>query len=121
MKYRDLREFLDILEKKKQLKRIGIEIDPFLEITEISDRVLRQQGPALFFSNPKQATIPIITNLFGTKERVALGLGLNDPQEIKDLGKILAFLKEPEPPKGLKDAFEKWPLFKKAFNMSPKL
>lgn len=120
MKYADLREFLTMLEQKNQLKRIKQSIDPFLEMTEISDRTLRRQGPALLFENPKHSTIPIVTNLFGTPERVALGMGRGSLQDLRELGELLALLKEPEAPKSLKEAWQKLPIFKQVFTMSPK-
>ena len=75
MKYRDLRDFIDQLEKLGELKRIKQEVDPYLEITEISDRTLRKGGPALLFENPKGSDVPLLANLFGTPKRVALGMG----------------------------------------------
>lgn len=120
MKYADLRDFIKLLEQKKQLKRIQLPIDPYLEITEICDRTLQQQGPALLFESPKNSKIPVLANLFGTPERVALGMGQDSLQSLRELGELLAFLKEPELPKGLKDAWDKLPIFKQVFNMSPK-
>ncbi|MFN3918908.1 MAG: 4-hydroxy-3-polyprenylbenzoate decarboxylase [Methylohalobius sp.] len=121
MPYRDLRDFLQLLERKNQLKRISLEIDPYLEITEICDRTLKAQGPALLFEHPKGSKIPLLGNLFGTVERVALGMGAESVEALREVGKLLAFLKEPEPPKGMQDAWEKWPLFKKVLSMAPKL
>lgn len=120
MKYKDLRDFIQLLEQKNQLKRIQLPIDPYLEMTEICDRTLQQQGPALLFESPKNFTIPVLANLFGTPERVALGMGQPSLESLRELGKLLAFLKEPEPPKGLKDAWNKLPIFKQVFNMQPK-
>ncbi|MDP4530249.1 4-hydroxy-3-polyprenylbenzoate decarboxylase [Alkalimonas delamerensis] len=120
MKYKDLRDFIHQLEQRGQLKRITVEVDPVLEMTEIADRTLRAGGPALLFENPKGSKIPVLANLFGTPERVALGMGQEDVSALREVGKLLAFLKEPEPPKGLKDAFSKLPIFKQVLNMSPK-
>ncbi|WP_054113116.1 4-hydroxy-3-polyprenylbenzoate decarboxylase [Marinagarivorans algicola] len=117
----DLREFIALLEHKKLLKRITRPIDPNLEMTEICDRTLRAGGPALLFENPIGFTTPVLGNLFGTPERVALGMGKDDVAALKDIGELLAFLKEPEPPKGLKEAWQKLPLFKQALNMGPKI
>lgn len=117
----DLRAFLELLEKRGELKRIRAEIDPYLEMTEISDRTLRRQGPALLFENPKGSSIPVLTNLFGTPTRVALGMGQENADALRDIGRLLAYLKEPEPPKGVKDAWSKLPLFKQVINMAPKL
>ncbi|MGE0081842.1 MAG: 4-hydroxy-3-polyprenylbenzoate decarboxylase [Thiohalomonadaceae bacterium] len=120
MKYKDLRDFLDKLEAMGELKRIRAEVDPHLEMTEISDRVLRAGGPALLFENPKGFDVPVLTNLFGTPQRVALGMGEDSVDALREVGKTLAFLKEPEPPKGMKDAWEKLPVFKQVLNMAPK-
>ena len=123
MRYTDLRDFIAQLERLGQLKRIKAEVDPHLEMTEICDRVLRAGGPAILFENPKGHSVPVLANLFGTPERVALGMGesADDWQgALREVGKLLAFLKEPEPPKGLKDAWEKLPIFKQVLNMSPK-
>ena len=120
MKYNDLRDFITQLEKKGLLKRISVEVDPYLEITEICDRTLKQQGPALLFENVKNSSVPILANLFGTPERVAMGMGEEKVEALREVGKLLAFLKEPDPPKGLKDAWEKMPVFKQVLNMAPK-
>lgn len=121
MKYRDLRDFIDQLEALGELKRIKQEVDPYLEVTEISDRVLRMGGPALLFENPKGSNIPILTNLFGTPRRVALGMGQQSTDALREVGQLMAYLKEPDPPKGFKDALEKLPIFKQVLNMGPKV
>ena len=121
MKYKDLRDFIAQLEKQGELKRIAVEVDPYLEMTEICDRVLKQGGPAILFENPKNSAIPVLCNLFGTPKRVAMGMGANEVSELRGIGELLAYLKEPEPPKGMKDAFEKIPVFKQVLNMAPKL
>jgi 4-hydroxy-3-polyprenylbenzoate decarboxylase len=121
MKYRDLRDFIELLEQRGELKRIKTEVSPHLEITEICDRTLRAGGPALLFENPKGYDIPLLGNLFGTPERVALGMGEESVTALREVGKLLAFLKEPEPPKGFKDAWEKLPIFKQVLNMGPKV
>ncbi|EIW88389.1 3-octaprenyl-4-hydroxybenzoate carboxy-lyase [Alishewanella agri BL06] len=120
MKYKDLRDFIAQLEQRGELVRISQPVDPVLEMTEIADRTLRGGGPALLFENPKGFTIPVLANLFGTPKRVALGMGQDEVSALREVGKLLAFLKEPEPPKGLKDAFSKLPIFKQVLNMSPK-
>ena len=120
MKYKDLRDFITQLEQRGELVRISQPVDPVLEMTEIADRTLRGGGPALLFENPKGYTIPVLANLFGTPKRVALGMGQDEVSALREVGKLLAFLKEPEPPKGLKDAFSKLPIFKQVLNMSPK-
>jgi 4-hydroxy-3-polyprenylbenzoate decarboxylase len=121
MKYRDLRDFIAQLEKIGELKRIAMPVSSYLEMTEICDRVLRAQGPALLFENVVGHKIPVLANLFGTPRRVALGMGEEDIQALREVGKLLAYLKEPEPPKGLKDAWEKWPVLKQVLSMSPKV
>ena len=121
MKYHDLRDFLTQLEQIGELRRVRPEIDTRFEMTEICDRVLRNAGPAILFENPKGHSMPVLGNLFGTPRRVALGMGQESVDALREVGKLLAFLKEPEPPKGLKDAWEKFPVFKQVLNMSPKI
>ncbi len=121
MKYKDLRDFIAMLEARGELKRISTEVDPHLEMTEICDRTLRVEGPALLFENPKGYDTPVLANLFGTPKRVALGMGADSVASLRDVGHLLATLKEPEPPKGFKDALGKLPLYKQVLNMSPKL
>jgi len=121
MQYKDLRDFIDKLESIGQLKRITVEVDPYLEITEICDRTLKMQGPALLFENVRGSDVPVLANLFGTPERVAMGMGEESTEALREVGKLLAFLKEPDPPKGLKDAWQKMPVFKQVLNMAPKL
>jgi 4-hydroxy-3-polyprenylbenzoate decarboxylase len=121
MIYKDLRDFIKQLEKQGELKRVTLEIDPYLEMTEICDRTLKQGGPALLFENPKGSNIPVLANLFGTPRRVAMGMGAESVTELRGIGELLAYLKEPEPPKGMKDALEKFPVFKQVLNMAPKI
>ncbi|PZP62239.1 MAG: 4-hydroxy-3-polyprenylbenzoate decarboxylase [Azospira oryzae] len=120
MRYRDLRDFLSQLERLGELKRVTVEVDPRLEITEICDRVLKAEGPALLFEKPKGHTIPVLANLFGTPRRVALGMGQESVEALREVGKLLASLKEPEPPQGFRDALERLPMLKQAFAMAPK-
>ncbi|CAD85750.1 MULTISPECIES: 4-hydroxy-3-polyprenylbenzoate decarboxylase [Nitrosomonas] len=120
MKYKDLRDFLVQLEQRGDLKRVDIEVDPHLEMTEICDRLLKQAGPAVLFERPAGHTIPVLGNLFGTPERVALGMGQTSVSALREVGKLLAYLKEPDPPKGLRDAWEKLPVLKQVLNMAPK-
>jgi len=117
VKYKDLRDFIHFLEKRGELKRIRTEVDPHLEITEICDRVLKSGGPALLFENVKGHTIPVLANLFGTPQRVALGMGEDNVGALREVGELLAFLKEPEPPKGLKDLWDKRHEYKQVLNM----
>src|SRR5215468_6907716 len=125
MKYADLRDFLLKLESRGELRRLGIEVDPRLEMTEICDRVLKSGGPALLFEKPKGHSIPVLGNLFGTTRRIALAMGAAadaNPQEaLRDIGVLLAFLKEPEPPRGFRDVLERWiPIGKQVLHMAPK-
>jgi 4-hydroxy-3-polyprenylbenzoate decarboxylase len=121
MTYSDLRDFIAFLEKRGELVRITREVDPNLEMTEISDRTLRAKGPALLFENPVGHKMPVLCNLFGTPERVAMGMGQENVSALRDLGELLAFLKEPEPPKGLRDLWEKRHDFKQVLNMPVKV
>ncbi len=121
MKYTDLRDFIKQLENQNELKRVAPTVDPYLEITEIADRTLRAEGPALLFESPKDSKIPLLANLFGTSKRVALGMGAEDVTALREIGKLLAILKEPEPPKGMRDAWEKLPIYKKVLSMAPKM
>ena len=121
MKYRDLRDFIAFLEKRGDLIRIQTEVDPYLEMTEICDRTLRAGGPALLFENPKGYNTPVLANLFGTEQRVALGMGADDLSALREIGEILAYLRQPDPPKGLRDAWSKVPVLKQVLNMAPKL
>ncbi|WP_094751468.1 4-hydroxy-3-polyprenylbenzoate decarboxylase [Psychromonas sp. CD1] len=120
MKFDDLRDFIERLEDKGLLKRISQEIDPHLEMTEISDRTLKAGGPALLFENPKGYKMPVLTNLFGTTERVAMAMGKENITQLREVGEWLAYLKEPEPPKGIKTLWEKLPIFKQILNMPTK-
>ncbi|MGA7948718.1 MAG: 4-hydroxy-3-polyprenylbenzoate decarboxylase [Thiobacillaceae bacterium] len=120
MNYIDLRDFLAQLEQRGELKRISLEVDPKLEMTEFCDRMLKQGGPAILFEKPKGHSMPVLGNLFGTVQRVALGMGEEDPGKLREIGQLLAYLKEPEPPRGLKDAWDKLPILKQVLNMAPK-
>ncbi|WP_026052520.1 4-hydroxy-3-polyprenylbenzoate decarboxylase [Gayadomonas joobiniege] len=120
MQYKDLRDFIQQLEKMGELKRISQPISTHLEMTEISDRVLRAQGPALLFENPEGFNVPVLCNLFGTPERVAMAMGQTSVSALREVGQLLAMLKEPEPPQGFKDAFAKLPVYKQVLNMAPK-
>ena len=120
MKYNDLRDFLAQLETRGELKRVAIEISPHLEMTEICDRLLKQAGPAVLFERPAGHFIPVLGNLFGTPERVALGMGQTSVSALREVGQLLAYLKEPEPPKGLRDAWDKLPVLKQVLNMPPR-
>jgi 4-hydroxy-3-polyprenylbenzoate decarboxylase len=130
MKYRDLRDFVSGLEGLGELHRVAEPVSVHLEMTALSDRVLRAEGPALWFAQPigpgdlsasstKRYKIPVLANLFGTPKRVAMGMGAQDVGELRDIGRVLASLKEPEPPKGLKDAGKLLQMAKALWDMKP--
>lgn len=121
MSFKDLREFITLLEAEGELKRIKTPVDPNLEITEICDRTLRAGGPALLFENPKGSKIPLLGNLFGNTRRIALAMGQQDLQGLRDVGTLLAFLKEPTPPKGWKDIWQNLPTYKQVLNIAPSI
>jgi len=121
MKYRDLRDFLGQLEARNLLKRINAPVSPRLEMTEVCDRTLRAGGPALLFEQPEGYQMPVLGNLFGTPERVALGMGEETVDALREVGELLAFLRQPEPPRGMGDAWDKLPIFRQVLNMAPKL
>ena len=120
MKYQDLRGFIVQLEAQNELKRIGVPVSPRLEMTEVCDRTLRASGPALIFDAPTGHSIPVLANLFGTPRRVALGMGADSMQELRTIGNVLAALKEPEPPRNLKDVLGLGSLVKAVWDMQPK-
>ena len=119
MAFDDLRDFLKYLEKNDQLVRVTAEVDPHLEMTEIQKRLIENGGPAVLFENVKGSRVPALGNLFGTVERIAMALG-KKPGELKEVGELLAYLKQPEPPKGFRDALGKLPILKQMMNMPPK-
>jgi 4-hydroxy-3-polyprenylbenzoate decarboxylase len=121
MKYRDLRDFIAGLESSHQLRRVSAPVSPRLEMTAIGDRVLRQGGPALLFENPTGYRVPVLANLFGTPQRVALGMGAEDVSELRTIGQLLASLREPEPPKSLREAGKLWQMGKALWDMKPAL
>jgi 4-hydroxy-3-polyprenylbenzoate decarboxylase len=124
MKYRDLRDFIAHLESTGQLIRVKEPVSPILEMTEFCDRLLKRGGPAVLFENVPGYSTPVLGNLFGTPERVALGMGIEGEDwrnRLREVGKTLAFLKEPEPPKSLRAAWEALPLIKQILSMAPKV
>ena len=121
MKYTDLRDFIAELEQRGELVRISAEVDPVLEMTEIADRTLRRGGPALLFENPRGYSTPVLVNLFGTEQRVALGMGREDISALREIGELLAYLRQPDAPKGMRDAWSKAPVLKQVLNMAPKM
>jgi len=121
LNYSDLRDFIHFLEQRGELIRITAAVDPKLEMTEICDRVLRSGGPALLFENPIGFDTPVLTNLFGTEQRVAWGMGQDSLAKLREVGELLAYLRQPDPPKGLRDLWDKAPLLKQVLNMAPKV
>ncbi len=119
MKYRDLRDFIAQLERRGELKRIAVTVNPRLEMTEICDRVLKRGGPALLFEQPAGFSMPVLGNLFGTPLRVALGMGEDNVGALREIGRLLAVLKEPAPPRGWRDVWDKLPLLKQVLSMAP--
>jgi 4-hydroxy-3-polyprenylbenzoate decarboxylase len=120
VKYADLREFMAQLEAKGELRRIAAEVSPRLEMTEICDRALRAGGPALLFERPQGHRIPVLANLFGSVARIAAAMGAESTASLREIGRLLAALKEPEPPQGLADLWDKFPMLRQALNMAPK-
>ena len=122
MTYHDLRDFISQLEAQGELKRVTAAVSPRLEMTEICDRVLKAGGPAILFENVTGHAMPVLANLFGTPKRVAMGMGADSVAALRDIGKLLAFLKEPEPPRGFRDAIERWiPIGRQVMHMVPKV
>lgn len=121
MKYQNLRDFIAVLEDAGELRRIKVPVSPYLEMTEICDRTLRKQGPALLFEHPTGYHTPVLANLFGTPQRVAMGMGRDNVSALREVGEMLATLKEPELPQGLKEAWQKLPLLQQALKMVPKI
>jgi 4-hydroxy-3-polyprenylbenzoate decarboxylase len=122
VKYADLRDFISKLEASGELRRVRVPVSPVLEMTEICDRTLRAAGPALLFERPAGAAMPVLANLFGTPARVARGMGADSVAALREVGELLASLKEPEPPKGFRDAVGKVAMLKAAlWDMAPKL
>ena len=118
MAFKDLRDFIALLEREGELKRISAEVNSHLEVTEISDRTLKKGGPALLFENVKGSSIPLLANLFGNARRIALGMGQDNLDGLRDVGRLLAFLKEPKPPSGWKDLWKNLPNYKSVLNIS---
>ncbi len=125
MQYKDLRDFIGRLETLDELRHVAQPVSPILEMTELCDRVLRAGGPALLFRPPPNYAFPVLGNLFGTPRRVALGMGVDANGaaalgSLRDIGRLLCALKEPDPPKSLKDAGKLLSLAKAVWDMAPK-
>jgi len=120
IRYQDLRDFLRLLEERGELRRVSARVDPRLEITEVCDRVLRAGGPALLFEKPGESAMPLLGNLFGTTTRVALGMGAESVSALRGIGELLATLREPQAPEGIRDALAKLPQFKRVLDMAPR-
>ncbi len=116
-----LRAFLTRLESTGQLRRVKCEIDPHLEITEVCQRTLKQGGPALLFEQPRGSRIPLLGNLFGSPQRVIMALGLESAGELRDLGQLLAFLREPEWPRNLTAASRYLPQLSRVLHTTPRM
>lgn len=119
MIYRDMREFLALLEKRGLLKRVAAEVDSNLEIAGVLEKLVQKGGPAVIFEKVKGYEMPVVGNLFGTRERVALGLGVSE-EELRMIGEFIALLQRPRPPEGIWDAVKKIPFFGKALTLGPK-
>ena len=119
-RYRDLRDFVAGLEASGELVRVREEVDPRLEMTAVCDRTLRGGGPALLFERPKGHRIPVLANLFGTRRRVARAMGAESASALREIGELLAFLRQPDPPRGLREAWRSLPVFRQALAMSPR-
>ncbi len=124
MTYSSLRDFMNMLESRGDLVRVREAVSTHLEMTEIQTRLLAEGGPAVLFENPvdangNRAEMPVLVNLFGTVSRVAAGMGRN-PEELREIGEMLAFLRQPEPPGGFREALGMWPLLKTVMAMKPK-
>ncbi|HVL10284.1 MAG TPA: 4-hydroxy-3-polyprenylbenzoate decarboxylase [Burkholderiaceae bacterium] len=124
MQYKDLRDFIAQLERTGELRRVRQSVSPRLEMTEICDRLLRAGGPAALFENVveegRSHSMPVLGNLFGTPRRVALGMGAESMEALRDIGRVLSALKEPEPPRGLREAGKLLGLVKAVWDMAPK-
>src|SRR6202171_1780349 len=124
MPYASLRDFITRLEAAGRLQRVTAPVSPFLEMTEIQTRLLAEGGPAVLFENvvrdgAARSPMPVLVNLFGTVERVAWGMD-REPHQLREIGETLAFLKQPEPPGGWREALDMLPLLKTVMAMRPR-
>src|SRR5216684_7138318 len=121
MPYASLRDFMTRLEASGRLKRVAAPVSPYLEVTEIQTRLLAEGGPAVLFEKiiHDRSTMPVLVNLFGTVERVAWGMD-REPGGLREIGETLAFLKQPEPPGGWREALDMLPLLKTVMAMRPR-
>jgi 4-hydroxy-3-polyprenylbenzoate decarboxylase len=124
MPYASLRDFIARLEQSGRLVRVSAPVSPHLEMTEIQTRLLAEKGPAVLFENVVRADgtrsdIPVLVNLFGTVERVAWGMD-REPHELRGVGETLAFLRQPEPPGGWREALDMLPMLRTVMTMKPK-
>src|SRR5512132_4544571 len=124
MAYRSLREVVSRLEREGRLVRVSEPVSPVLEMTEIQTRLLAERGPAVLFENVRREDgtayeMPVLVNLFGTIERVAWGMN-REPHQLREVGETLAFLRQPEPPGGWREALDLMPLLRTVMAMRPK-
>src|SRR5438876_7119939 len=124
MPYSSLRDFIDRLERDRLLVRVSAPVSTVLEMTEIQTRLLAERGPAVLFEHVidargGRATMPVLVNLFGTVERVAWGMD-REPHQLRAIGETLAFLRQPEPPGGWREALDMLPLLRSVMAMKPK-
>src|SRR5215471_9202839 len=124
MPYASLRDFMTRLETTGRLVRVRAPVSPVLEMTEIQTRLLAEGGPAALFEQAARASggtygMPALVNLFGTVERVAWGMD-REPHQLREVGETLAFLKQPEPPGGWREALEMLPLLRTVLAMKPR-
>lgn len=121
MPYHDLRAFLTDLEQHGELKRLQVPVSPALEMTEICQRTLRADGPALLFEQSRDYTTPVLGNLFGKLQRVMTAMGVTDADGLRDVGRLLGFLREPQWPAGVSEAVRRLPIFSRLLHVSPRL
>src|SRR5690242_13631357 len=124
MPYSSLRDFMDRLATAGRLVRVQAPVSPYLEMTEIQTRLLAEGGPAALFENVTREAagsynIPVLVNLFGTVERVAWGMD-REPHQLREIGETLAFLRQPEPPGGWREALDMLPMLRTVMAMKPR-
>ncbi len=121
MSYATLRDFLAVLERRGELKRVPFAVDPRLEMTALCQQSLRANGPALWFERPQGYGMPVLGNLFGTTSRVAAALGYEDIAQLRELGEVLSFLREPQWPERPARLLENLPAFMPLLKATPRV